>query len=277
MKDRHRSALHVSVSVCLAKSHFSYQTVLLIWLGTTFPSCIFTQIVCCTPHQPFPHRCGTLIPDDSLHLHICTSAPAFLNAAMVNLGMAETGARPWLKRCRFCKQALRADPGSYHTCSAAVFSHSLFDLSCSRTHGRSSSSSRSSGSEFGRLQDHQQQRLQPSLQELERAAKLRAEFIGHVASVFVCPQSSGSAFGSDMKPAADAGGYRQLPSQGIDSSSGEAGGLLFFNGMVASSSLGPAAGRGLYTVSRITTREPLHDLLNARKHRCVLLMQCNEG
>jgi hypothetical protein len=87
-----------------------------------------------------------------------------------------------------------------------------------------------------------------------------------VASVFVCPRSTGSRLCSDTKPVSDTGGHAQQLSSGLHSSSSEAGGLLFFNGMVASSSLGPAAGRGLYTVSRISTKEPPSDLLNAREH-----------
>jgi hypothetical protein len=149
---------------------------------------------------------------------------------MISLGMAETGARPWLKRCRFCKQDLRADPGSYHTCSAAVFSHSLFDLSCSR------SFSGVSGGESNTLlhpqQQQQQQRLGP--QEQERAAKLRTEFIGHVASVFVCPRGPGHTHGSNARPASDAAsGYAHMLSSHVAAAADEESGLLFFNGMVA--------------------------------------------
>jgi hypothetical protein len=216
--------------------------------------------VCHRLTQQLLHRCGNFVPEDGLNLHICTSAPAFLNAAMISLGMAETGARPWLKRCRFCKQALRADPGSYHTCSAAVFSHSLFDLSCSR------SSSRSSGGEHSsQLHPQQQQRSGP--QERERAAKLRTEFIGHVASVFVCPGGPGNTHGSETRSVSDAAaGYAGLLQS---CTADEAAGLLFFNGMVASSSLGPAAGRGLYTVSRISAKEPPAGLLNTREYSSV--------
>jgi hypothetical protein len=85
--------------------------------------------------------------------------------------------------------------------------------------------------------------------------------------VFVCPRGAVTAPGSNTRPALDAAaGYANLLSSRAAAAGDEEAGLLFFNGMVASSSLGPAAGRGLYTVSRISAKEPVAGLLNAREY-----------
>jgi hypothetical protein len=93
--------------------------------------------------------------------------------------------------------------------------------------------------------------------------------------VFVCPRGAVTAPDSNLRPASEsAAGYANLPLSRVAAAGDEEPGLLFFNGMVASSSLGPAAGRGLYTVSRISAKEPTAGLLNTREYSTQLCGIC---